>query len=283
MKRGECIVCGSNKFDSLYRGILRCNTCGHSFAELDMSETEFQKIYNGGYFQGDEYLNYIDDKDVLQKNFRKRLKTLKKYLENGTYNSLLEIGCAHGFFLELAEKLIEDVTGIDVTKDGTEYAREILHLNAIHGDFLQHDFGDKKFDIVCMWDTIEHLRSPHLYIKKISDHMNPGGIIAITTGDIESSMSRIRKEKWRLIHPPTHVHYFSKKSITFLLQNYGFSVIHQSYCGFFRSSSNIAHNVLLFGPEKKFLYNLLKWISVKKFHIYLNLYDILFIIAKKDH
>lgn len=283
MTSGECIVCGSNKFDFLYKGILRCNRCGHSFADLDMSEKELHKIYNGGYFQGKEYLNYINDKNITQKNFKKRLGTLNKYLENGTHNSLLEIGCAYGFFLELAEKFIKDVTGIDVTEEGTKYAREILHLNAINADFLQYDLAKKKFDVVCIWDTIEHLRSPHLYIKKISDHMNQGGIIAITTGDIESFMSRIRKEKWRLIHPPTHVHYFSKRSITLLLQKYGFSVIHQSYCGFFRSLDNITHNVLLFGPQKKILYNLLKWIHIKGLFIYLNLHDILLIIAKKDH
>lgn len=283
MKSGECIVCGSNQIDSLYKGILRCNTCGHSFADLDMSEKELQKIYNGGYFQGGEYFNYINDKNVIQKNFRKRLRTLNQHLEKGKHNSLLEIGCAHGFFLELAENFITDVTGIDVTETGTKYAREILHVNAIHADFLQYDLGDKKFDVVCIWDTIEHLRSPHLYIKKISDHMNQGGIIALTTGDIESFMSRFRKGKWRLIHPPTHVHYFSKRSLMLLLQNYGFSVIHQSYCGFFRSWDNIVHNVLLFGSKNIFLYNLLRWISIKKLFIYLNLYDILFVIAKKEN
>ena len=57
--------------------------------------------------------------------------------------------------------------GIDVSKDGIDYSREKLNLETYNGDLLEYDFRDKEFDVACMWDTIEHLSHPHLYLEKI--------------------------------------------------------------------------------------------------------------------
>ena len=60
-------------------------------------------------------------------------------------------------------------------------------------------------------------------------------IIAITTGNIESLNSKIFGENWRLIHPPTHLHYFSYNSIKTLLEKNNFKIIHFEHCGYYRS------------------------------------------------
>ncbi len=62
------------------------------------------------------------------------------------------------------------------------------------------------------------------YISKISNEIGSNGRLYITTGDIESWLSKIQKKKWRLIHPPSHLHYFSKKTITQLLEASDFIV-----------------------------------------------------------
>ena len=60
-----------------------------------------------------------------------------------------------------------------------------------------------------MWDTIEHLKRPDLFVQKAAADLRPGGLIALTTGDIGSLNARLRGARWRMIHPPTHLHYFS--------------------------------------------------------------------------
>ena len=63
------------------------------------------------------------------------------------------------------------------------YAKNNLGLDATCADLLQYDLAGREFDVACMWDTIEHLARPDLYIAKLADHMRTGALIAITTGD----------------------------------------------------------------------------------------------------
>ena len=81
-----------------------------------------------------------------------------------------------------------------------EYGRTVATLVRVLGDI---DLAEEAVqlahavDVVCMWDTIEHLQHPHLYIERASANMNRGGVIAITTGDIGSLMARMRgAETW---------------------------------------------------------------------------------------
>ncbi|HBB35116.1 MAG TPA: hypothetical protein DDZ80_22800 [Cyanobacteria bacterium UBA8803] len=277
----ECIVCGSTQAETFYQGLLKCRKCSHIFADLKLTDEELFQLYSRNYFLGDEYSDYVADKRVIQKNFKLRLKTLRSFLDPNLHASLLEIGCAYGFFLEVAQTRFKRVLGIDITEDGVKYASNILHLDAIHGDLLKYDFGEQKFDVVCMWDTIEHLRQPQLYIEKMSRHMASGSLLAITTGDIASMNARLRQDKWRLIHPPTHIHYFSKTTLAKLLNNYGFDVVYNRYCGFYRSIDNIAYNIFVLRQKQPHIYNWLKHVGLTNFDFYLNLYDIMYAIARK--
>ena len=76
------------------------------------------------------------DRAIIQKNFRLRLATLERFLDPARHRRLLEVGCAYGFFLDLARGRFETATGIDITEDGVRYARETLGLDAVQGDLL---------------------------------------------------------------------------------------------------------------------------------------------------
>ena len=277
----ECIVCGNSGTKVMYEGILKCLQCGHIFFDFQLNDEELFKLYSKKYFFGDEYSDYIADKKVFQKNFRLRLEVLQSFLDPTRHRHILEIGCAYGFFLDIVSDQFDTLLGIDISEGGVVYAQEQLELNVINTDFLKYDFGNQKFDVVCMWDTIEHLRSPHLYLEKMSRVMERGSIIAITTGDIESLNARIRKDKWRLMHPPTHIHYFSRKTLEKVLDNNGFDTIYNRYCGFYRSIDNIAYNTLVLRKRWPWLYGLLCKMGVTRIDIYLNLYDIMYVIARR--
>ena len=277
----RCIVCNSTHTKLLYAGILKCQECGHVFADLHLNDEELFEFYSENYFFGDEYSDYLADKRIFKRNFKLRLKVLQTFLDPIRHKRLLEIGCAYGFFLDVVKDQFDTVLGIDITEDGVLYARDQLKLNVINADLLKHGFGDQKFDVVCMWDTIEHLHSPHLYLEKMSRHIGSGSLIAITTGDIESMNARIRREKWRLIHPPTHLHYFSKKALGRMLNNNGFDIMYNRYCGFYRSIDNIAYNILILRKRWPRLYDFLCRSGLTRIDIYLNFYDIMYVIARK--
>jgi 2-polyprenyl-3-methyl-5-hydroxy-6-metoxy-1,4-benzoquinol methylase len=277
-----CIVCGAvGQALQRYRGILRCGTCGYVFADMRLTDEELFALYNKGFFTGAEFSDYAADERFFRKNFQLRYKELKRFIDPGRHKHLLEIGSAYGFFLDEVRHEFATVQGIDITDAGIHAARERFGLDVVQADFLAHDYGAQKFDVVCMWDTIEHLRAPHLYLEKIAKHTDPGALLAVTTADVDSLNARLRGERWRMIHPPTHLHYFSAATLTRLLDRHGFDVIYNRYCGFYRSVGNVAYNVLVLRQQKPWLLKPLERIGLTKFGFYLNLYDIMYVIARR--
>lgn len=275
----KCLVCDGKSFNNTLKTLSRCNNCG--FVTYDMTSTKdhLKEIYNDDYFSGGEYRNYIADRDVIQNNFKLRFKVLNKYL-NSKHRKLFEIGSAYGFFLDSVKHHFDLVSGIDITNEGCVFAREQLGINVIEGDYLDYAF-EYKPDVFCMWDTIEHLPDPDLFIAKISQDISSDGLLCITTGDIDSFVARIRGPKWRLIHPPTHIHYFSRKTIIKLLNKYGFEIVHFEHCGFYRSLDLILYQLLVIQNKSPKLYRYLERKGITKAKIYSNLYDIMFVIARK--
>jgi 2-polyprenyl-3-methyl-5-hydroxy-6-metoxy-1,4-benzoquinol methylase len=277
----ECIVCNSTDSSSLYQEILQCKVCNHVYANVQISEEGLRSIYSKDYFEGTEYSNYLADKEALYKNFQMRLKQLRNYMDPARHRHLLEIGSAFGLFLEIAQNDFETVMGVDISEDATRYVNEQLHLTAINQEFLQYNFVDRTFDVVCLWDTIEHLISPERYLQKISSLTKAGAILALTTGDISSLNARMRKGKWRLIHPPTHVHYFSRATLKKLLENSGFQIVYSRYCGFYRSLNNVLYNILVLKKGGRKVYNVLQKTKLTNLRFYSNLYDILYVIGRR--
>lgn len=278
----RCIVCGAEDAAApLYRGILKCRACGYVFADMRLTDEELFELYNEEFFTGAEFSDYAADAKFFRKNFSLRFRELKKFLDPARHKNLLEIGSAYGFFLDVVRDEFASVEGIDITDAGVRYARDELKLNAVQADFLAHDYGVRKFDVVCMWDTIEHLREPQRYVEKIAAHTERGALLTITTADIESLNARLRRGNWRMIHPPTHLHYFSPKSIAQLLDAHGFDVIYNRYCGFYRSIGNMAYNILVLRQQKPQFYKPLERLGVGGLGFYLNLYDIMYVIARR--
>jgi len=141
---------------------------------------------------------------------------------------------------------------------------------------------ENHYDVVALWDTIEHLSRPDLYIEKAARILKSGGTLCATTGDIGSLMARIRKQHWRLIHPPTHLFYFDRKTIGQLFAKHGLEIVHFEHCGYSRSVQQIIYSLLVLNHETPFrrkLYDLVK--PLFGFSLYLNLHDIMFVIAHK--
>jgi 2-polyprenyl-3-methyl-5-hydroxy-6-metoxy-1,4-benzoquinol methylase len=280
MTMERCLVCGGPYGPSKLPGLLKCQSCSFVTADLKLSQSELEKLYDQTYFAGQEYKDYVGERALIEKHFRVRLRTLLQHVPIARTKRLFEIGAAYGFFLTVARGHFASVEGIDISRVAVNYAATVLGLPVHSGDFLEYPL-EQKLDVVCMWDTIEHLSAPHLYIEKAAANMNPGGVIAITTGDLGSVVARLRGKRWRQIHPPTHLHYFSKATLSNLLLKHGFRPLYCGYEGMYRSLDTIAYIILNIKHKQPKVYSALKKTGMLHFDLYLNLYDILFIVAEK--
>jgi SAM-dependent methyltransferase len=276
----RCLVCGGAYGASRLPGLSQCTACKFISADLSVSDDVLARLYGEDYFHGEEYLDYIAEEDSLRLNFRDRIDTLRRFVPNVADAELFEIGCAYGFFLEEVRNVVRTASGIDISGDAVRYAVTTKGVDARQGDYLKLDLGHQ-VDVIAMWDTIEHLKHPDLFIAKAARDIRSGGVIAITTGDIGSLNAAMRGRKWRMIHPPTHLHYFSVSTLGRLLEANGFDLVHVSHPGNSRTLRSIAYFILAIQMRNKALYEKISGFRFFDWHLTANLVDIMYVIARR--
>src|SRR5260370_1173042 len=112
-----CIGCGGTDIKQAFAGLERCATCGHTWANLDLTDEELFRLYRKNYFFGEEYSDYLADRPVSMKNFSLRFEVLRRFMRPD-HRRLLEIGSAYGFFLDSVRNQFDSVQGVDVSEDG---------------------------------------------------------------------------------------------------------------------------------------------------------------------
>jgi 2-polyprenyl-3-methyl-5-hydroxy-6-metoxy-1,4-benzoquinol methylase len=286
-KLKRCVVCEGKGFSNYSNGIIQCDNCTLVVASDIPTAEEVDELYQKEYFFGMEYFDYEADRPALEYNFKKRIKGLGKMLRPNY--SIVEVGCAYGYFLNLVNGKVKNHIGFDVSKEGVEYAKKTLKANASNEDFLKHKFEPESVDSVFMWDVVEHLAYPDDYIMKIAAILKPGGRVAITTGNIDALVPRIRKGSWRMIHPPTHVYYFSAKTLGKLLEKHGFMVERVKHRSVSRNVGSVFNQIIgnrkALNKNTKLLelgHRLATLLKLHKINIPINTFDIMEMVAVKQ-
>lgn len=277
-----CRVCGSGAgYEPTLGQLEQCTACGF-VTYRDFEQSELAEIYSEEYFAGDEYPDYLGQQDALRRSMRHHLKQMSRY--NPRRGALLEVGCAYGLFLDEARPHFQRVEGIDISAAPVAYARDKLGLDAKEGEFLTANYEGKTFDVVCLWDTVEHLPSPEEYLGKAAGLLGEGGMVFLTTGDIGSLNARWKGAGWRQIHPPSHLHYFSRRTITVLLERLGFEVVGIESTPYYHTLFNIFASIRLRGGWKGRVASVaLSTMGEKlgrRLGFWINLGDIMFVAAR---
>jgi SAM-dependent methyltransferase len=275
-----CRACGDSAGSEPVLGCLRrCRTCEFVFyAEADA--TVLASLYDDRYFNGLEYPDYLGQQDALRRSMRRHLQQMERHHTLG--GALLEIGCAYGLFLDQARVHFSSVTGIDICRGPVLYARSVLGLDVREGDVLSEDFGHRLFDVLCMWDTIEHLAAPDEVLSRGAELLRPGAMLFLTTGDIGSWNARLRGAHWRQIHPPSHVNYFSRQTITTLLDRTGYDVVSIERARYYHTLYNILASIRLRGGRMAGV--LLRAVGeerARRLGLWIDLGDIMFVAARR--
>lgn len=227
-----CNLCGEEKrvhflFKRSSYTIAKCENCGLVYLSNIPEKAKLDELYSATFFRSSSKFNTAENNPSWV-NARKRVECALKTPEIGK-QAWLDIGCATGDFLLAAKPYVAELFGTDVSDYALEQARARGLENLQLGDLASLAYPSERFDLVGMWDVLEHVTDPNAALRKVFGYLRPGGYLVLSTGDVDSLSSRLTGRFWHLMIPPFHTYFFSKKTITRYLQQAGFAEIEISY------------------------------------------------------
>jgi len=232
----NCPICNSWKSSLSYmiRGYMyySCNSCGMLYLNDKGSvPNSFFKKYNEDYFKGalkesmSGYMDYARQSRPLRRNFRVLLSHIKRHLTFDRTISLLDIGCAYGFFLDEARKLGMAVQGLDLSESAIQWMENNLGIKGAVG--FSSDAPEGPFDIITAIEVIEHVPNPRSFLDDLYERIKNGGILVIHTGANDTLTARLLGRRWWYLNPPDHCSIFSRFSLRKIVTDSGFDIIEQ--------------------------------------------------------
>ncbi len=223
-----CDLCGADdaKFlfsDNSYR-LVRCRTCHLVYVDPRPKEPIVDKLYDEKISDIDSYFEYYKEYIIHENGFvaeaKDLLKSIKKYIKSGR---ILDIGCACGFFLNVAKQDGWETHGVEISRYLSGYAREKFGLNVFTGELEKANFSERYFDVVTMFDLLSHLQSPTTTLKEVHRVLRDGGLLMMKCGNKGRLKTKRKGEiSWG---SPDHLYHFSEKNISELLEKSGFKIV----------------------------------------------------------
>lgn len=227
----ECLFCKTSEKKVVFRefGIdyFRCKNCGHLFSSFER-DADYD-----GYFE-----NIKSEEEAIEYwniSHNKMYEAFAKKYMNGKKGKILDVGAGLGFFVKFAGEVEGwESFGVEISKGGFNFAKEKLNLkNFFCGKLEEMNFEGESFDIITMWDVVEHLLKPHSILKKCRELLKEGGFLFLHTpnGEVQLIKSKIKKllfgekEGKHYLEAKDHLNLFRGSSISKLIKECGFKTV----------------------------------------------------------
>jgi 2-polyprenyl-3-methyl-5-hydroxy-6-metoxy-1,4-benzoquinol methylase len=160
-------------------------------------------------------------------NFGNKLDQIERRI--GRKGRLLDVGCSFGFFLDAARQRGWSVEGIDISAYAAQYARSRFNLSVQNVPVTEARFPEQSFDVITMWEVVEHFPTPVQALQHLSQFLRPEGMIVLGTPNVASYLATIQGKRWRNWEPPAHLLYFSPETMSHLIDRCNLKMIdHES-------------------------------------------------------
>jgi 2-polyprenyl-3-methyl-5-hydroxy-6-metoxy-1,4-benzoquinol methylase len=222
----NCPICNKNNFVFLFikngGNYVQCKSCQLAYLNPCFTDVHLESYYRK---MGIAQSSTVEDESPFyRKIYSYGIKNINKFIKPKKEINILDLGCSSGFFLDIAKQKGWKTFGIELNEKEIEIAKQNHNVKNINLHEAQKEFN-LKFDVITMWDVIEHVKDPHKLLKKIRKNLKPGGLFFFQTPNMNSLAARILKEKCNVFDGIEHVNLFNENNINTIAKKNKFKVL----------------------------------------------------------
>lgn len=255
--------------------IVRCNHCGMVYANPRPESDDVLTIY-----EAIKDPLYVEERAGRVLTFEHHLRPMEKFTGQANGRRLLDVGAYTGVFVDIATQHGWEAWGIEPSLWAVEQAqREGLQmmLGTLESSELKHS----DFDVVTMWDVIEHVPDPMATLRAAWQALRPGGHIVVHTMDLASPFARLMGKRWPWFME-MHLFYFTRHTMRLMLERAGFEIVWMGAQGRYLQAGYLASRVSALSPAMgRPLEWLMSGIKFRKIPLRVNLGDLFTTYARK--
>ncbi|HUR29240.1 MAG TPA: class I SAM-dependent methyltransferase [Planctomycetota bacterium] len=235
-----CALCGARERRVLHveghHSVVRCLQCGLAYVTPRRSASELiEHVYGADYWRSSAarergYTDYVADEALYLRTFERRLRRLAPLLPRG--GRALDVGCAAGFAMRVLAERGFDVFGIEPSRAIRAIALQSFAPERVHAGTLDDaPFAPGSFDLVTLWDVLEHLPDPVAALRKVRTLLAPGGRLVLETQNIEALAARVLGRRWTHFKHDEHLVHFSPRTLRRALESAELEIVSLSARG----------------------------------------------------
>jgi SAM-dependent methyltransferase len=243
MKDVFCNFCGHGSSELVNAGpdmllnsgtfrLVRCGNCGLIYQNPRLEPHELSLHYPPDY---PRFIKHPETGSLLQRwSQQHALERQRQRLERHAAGCgiLLDIGCATGQFLNHMRATGWEVVGIEPNVEAAAHGRNTYELDIITGTLEESRFADNTFDVVTLWDVLEHMSDPKSTLREIARILRPAGLLVVSTPNPTCIEARLFGPHWIGWERPRHLYLFPPRLLRRYLAEAGFDKIHiESFAG----------------------------------------------------
>lgn len=289
----HCQLCGSATRDVKFVdgpfSVLTCRDCGLVYVTPRLSGQALLDVYDEGYWKSKNpkqrgYADYASESALYLKTFEKRMALVARWVPPKA--RILDVGCAAGYFLRVAQRHGHDVHGVELSQAIAVEAvkalgKERVHVGTLDDAVAAMDYRPESFDLVTLWDVIEHIPDPQTVLARIRELVAPAGRLLLETQNVRSRWARLLGKRWHHYKHDEHLYHFDPGTIGRLLEQCGFRVLEigSRYAGKYVSFAFLAERASRLGRIPGLLAKPLG--LLRACNLYVNPHDEMIVVAER--
>lgn len=225
--------------------LVRCRRCELLYLNPRPSPAEMADYYPDDY---GPYKRAIADEPwalmrwMRSRNIRRRRRAAERHAPR-VPGRLLDVGCSTGIFLGEMQAAGWKGTGLEVNESAATYARQRLGLEVVAGTLEEAALPAGTFDLITLWDVLEHIYDPLVALRQAYALLRPGGIVVATVPNYDSLDRKLFGPAWIGFDAPRHLTVFAPATLRRMLEEASLEVaaLGCDFGGFFSFAASIRH------------------------------------------